>query len=141
MTNLEHLRVLSSIDTESCVLWDRGRAGEYGSAGGTTCHRQVCIWFHGPPPFPRAHAAHSCGTSLCVNPRHIRWATAAQNIADKVTHGRVLAGERHHQAKLTAEQVKAIRSEHLTAREAMTRFGIGRSQAYRILNRESWSAT
>jgi hypothetical protein len=44
-----------------------------------------------------------------VNPNHLRWATARENGADAVKHGTTLKGERHHHAKLTADEVREIR--------------------------------
>lgn len=73
-------------------------------------HRWVCERAHGSAPFPRAVAAHSCGNRPCCNPRHIRWTTQQQNIADKVVHGTEQTGERHGCAKLTEPQVRWVRS-------------------------------
>lgn len=51
--------------------------------------RYVCILKHGEPPDKGMEAAHTCGkgSSGCVNPLHIRWATQEENNADKVLHG------------------------------------------------------
>jgi hypothetical protein len=53
----------------------------------TTASRAICELVHGPPPTPKHQAAHSCGNAWCCNGAHLRWATPAENLADKVRHG------------------------------------------------------
>lgn len=72
-------------------------------------HRYVCEKATGTPPTPSHQAAHNCGNRLCGNPRHLRWATVAENAADKIMHGRHIRGEKHGKAKLTNADVIAIR--------------------------------
>jgi hypothetical protein len=53
-------------------------------------HRYVLTLTAGPPPFPRAVAAHAplvCHNPACVNPRHLRWASQAENAADMKIDG------------------------------------------------------
>ena len=74
-------------------------------------HRFMCEQVNGPPPTPKHIAVHSCGKGRegCVNPRHLRWATCAQNEADKLTHGTCRYGKRHPMVKLTELNVSLIR--------------------------------
>ena len=138
LTNTEHLRQLISSNTDDCVLWDRGRAGRYGAIrGNVRAHRLACSWAHGAPPVG-SHAAHSCGAPLCVNPRHLRWASPAENIADKAAHGTNLKGERHNMAKLTSDQASAVHSAAGSLSTIAATFGISKSQAHRIRTGENW---
>lgn len=53
---------------------------------------------------------HRCDNPLCVNPKHLFLGYQKDNADDKVSKGRQYKGERHHECKLTDEQVKEIRS-------------------------------
>lgn len=56
---------------------------------------------------------HSCDNRKCVNPEHLFLATQAENIADMVAKNRQAKGGRVHGSKLTAEDVRAIRRDHV----------------------------
>lgn len=136
--NLEHLRGLIANETDECITWDRGRAGNYGAlCGAARAHRQVCLWVYGPAP-TGLEAAHSCGQSLCVNPRHLRWATHRSNIADKQAHDTLRSGERHNMAKLSASQVADLRESDGSLATVAALFGISKSQAHRIRTNQNW---
>lgn len=104
--------------------------------------RYACEAVNGPPPTPGHEAAHSCGNGRqgCVNPGHLSWKTPKENSADKIFHGTSGKGEKNPGARLTSEQVLAIRSvrgsepQHVTA----SRFGVSRSNVQHIQTRNSW---
>jgi hypothetical protein len=104
--------------------------------------RLMCEMAHGPAPSPVHEAAHSCGKGheACVNPRHLRWATPAENSADKVAHGTIIAGERHYGAKLTASDVAEIRALKgiVQGRELAARFGVNPSCISKVQNDRAW---
>lgn len=59
--------------------------------------RAMCILAHGLPKEPRMQAIHSCGNGhlSCVNPKHIRWGTQADNSRDARLHlGKHTAADR-----------------------------------------------
>ena len=67
----------------------------------------VVLAFLGPPPFPGAHAAHFDGDKLNNRLSNLRWASPAENEADKRRHGRTrgaLPGERAIQADQSSDQ-------------------------------------
>lgn len=105
-------------DGPECLIWPFARRdGEYGrlyEAGERTqvyAHRVMCELAHGPAPSDLHECAHSCGKGDqgCVSPKHLRWDTIAGNAADRVEHGTENRGERNGQAKLTSEDVRAVR--------------------------------
>jgi hypothetical protein len=102
-------------DKDACLMWPFYRnANGYGEimyhGVRQGAHRLMARLVHGEPPSPQHVAAHWCGHGKqgCVNPHHIRWATEAENTADKVRH-QSIAGERHPRARLTNRAVIAIR--------------------------------
>ena len=106
-------------------------------------HRVVCEKTHGPPPSRGHHAAHSCGNGHlgCVNPRHLRWATPAENSAEMIKHGRSMRGERCASSTLTEDQTVKIyhlaisgEFQHIIAEE----FGISQSAVSRIKLGKRW---
>lgn len=56
-------------------------------------HRLVCIAFHGPQPTPAHEVAHCDGVGLNNAQSNLRWATHAENEADKISHGTSLLGK------------------------------------------------
>lgn len=75
---------------DDCLIWPysrtkRGYGGINFKGEKMEVHRLACIEVHGPPQGERYMAAHSCGNGHlgCCNPKHLRWATPAENGMDK----------------------------------------------------------
>jgi DNA-binding NarL/FixJ family response regulator len=94
----------------------------------------MCILAHGDGD--GLHAAHSCGRRACVNPNHIRWATPAENTADKRIHGTHSIGEQNPMAKLSNAQVCEVRALAANGRkhtEIAKEFGMSNSTISQIV--------
>ena len=59
---------------------------------------------------PGLQALHSCDNAACCNPGHLREGTPADNVADALARGRIRAGERVPNAKLTEARVREARA-------------------------------
>ena len=74
-----------------CWVWQGARQREYGSVGFEgkvrRAHRVSYEMAYGPIP-DGAHVLHSCDNPPCVNPSHLRPGTRADNMRDRVLHGR-----------------------------------------------------
>jgi hypothetical protein len=100
---------------DDCIEWPFTRMSSgYGQVTykgrKSLVHRLVCELTNGPPETPKLDAAHNCGNPRCVNPKHVRWATRTENLADRHAHGTNTIGERHGHSKLTEDDVHAIRT-------------------------------
>ena len=135
-------------ETDTCIIWPYARTPNgYGTMTvnqkTVMAHRFLCEMRSGLPPSKKHQAAHLCGRGHegCVNPRHLRWATAKENARDKIIHGTRVLGEKQRSAKITSSQAIAIYSQrqfggqHKTAK----RFGVSRSIVEKIWSGKSWS--
>lgn len=101
---------------DECLIWpfyrdDKGYAAIVWDGMSRTAARLMCAEAHGKPPQPDMESAHSCGQGHegCIHPGHLRWATKKENGEDKSAHGRSLRGEKSYLAKLTEDQVLAVK--------------------------------
>lgn len=104
-----------SSTVDECFIWpsETGtpKFGVYIGRKMIIACRYICMRTHGAPPTPKHETAHSCGKGHlgCVNPRHLRWATASENQMDRIIHGTDVRGEKHPKVLLTEAEVRAIR--------------------------------
>lgn len=72
-------------------------------------HRYVCERANGTPE-KGMQASHKCGQKLCVNPRHLYWATPKQNMADAISHGTLKGGGRYRQQLFHRQRLEIANS-------------------------------
>lgn len=130
---------------DDCLLWPFSLySGGYGGMNykGHHCavHIIICEIVHGPKPEHGYEVAHGCGNKRCCNPRHLRWATGAENQADRIIHGTTLWGNKHPMAKLTEKDVREIRMlrGYLTQDKIAKMYGIAGSTVSQIQRRRGW---
>lgn len=88
---------------------------------------------------------HSCDNPRCVNPAHLSLGSAKENARQMFERGRSYdrVGEGNPRAKLTARQVKEMRVAYRDGkpmRQLAAFYGIGQTQASRIVRGESWDS-
>lgn len=124
--------------------WWRGRRAK--------AHRLAYELTHGP--IPRAQCVcHTCDVPACVNPAHLWLGTNRQNQDDCTRKGRRPYGTKngsitcpesrprgasHSAARLTAEDVRAIRAATESAGVLTRQYPVSKTQICRIRSGKSW---
>jgi len=103
-------------------------------------HRLVCHAFNGPPP-EGTECGHRNGQRQDNNSANLAWITRSENTLDSIRHGTFHrhgppGGERHSQARLSDQQIAAIRADRvagLSERALAAKYGISRAHAHQIV--------
>ena len=104
-------------------------------------HVLVLLAFKGPKPLKEMQGAHNDGTPANTHISNLRWDTVRGNHADKRKHGTLLVGERNVLAKLTSNDVSAIRrlySEGVLGKDLAARFGVTGANISSIIRNKTW---
>lgn len=100
-------------------------------------HRVAWMLLNGAIP-PGQIIRHTCDNTECVNPAHLAPGTQYDNVVDCVSRLRHTIGERNRHAKLTADDVMAIRRSDKPTRYWVNRFGVHPSTITSIRNGSKW---
>lgn len=87
------------------------------------------------------YVLHSCDNPPCFNPSHLRTGTGIENTAERDAKGRQQRGERHHRARLTEADVRAIRVAYeagATQTALGIQHGVTQRQVSEIVLRRAW---
>ena len=143
---LAWIRGNASHEGDDCLFWPFGKsANGYAQVRldgvDVVASRYMCLFTHGEPPTPDHEAAHRCGNGHlgCVNPRHLRWATRAENMEDMIAHGNSARGSANPASKLTAAEVLAIRDSDQPAHVLAARYKIKPGTVRDIASGRRWS--
>lgn len=82
---------------------------------------------------------HTCDNPPCVEPSHLILGTQADNVADAVERGRTCRGERRANAKLTEDDVRAIRTDKRSQRAIAAEYGVSQPTVGKVIRGEIWS--
>mgnify|MGYP003543178892 FL=1 len=81
---------------------------------------------------------HRCDNPNCVNPAHLFVGTDGDNVRDASAKGRIQRGEKHYAAKLSEEQVLAIRADLRSDRQVALGYEVSSSTVAHIRRDGSW---
>lgn len=104
---------------------------------GEDVHKLVMLAFVGSRP-PDHEIAHYDGDRRNVHLSNLRYATYQQNYEDQVRHGRAQRGEKHYNAKLTSDDVRAIRRSKDTNANLSKKYGVSKTTVYEVRNYLKW---
>lgn len=91
------------------------------------------------PITPGLFVLHSCDRPICVQPAHLSLGTPQKNMDERSERDRNPCGEDSSTAKLTADQVRWIRSQEGMSHKAIAdAIGISRPTVTAIRNRRLW---
>jgi hypothetical protein len=103
-----------------------------------SAHRIVCSAFHGPPPFPGAHACHGDDVRENNHFTNLRWATAKENIKDRTRNGGTRRGAQNGFAKLSERSAREILRASGTFTSIGAKYGVSRVIVARIKSGKAW---
>lgn len=101
-------------------------------------HRLVLHAFKGPCP-EGMEGCHNDGNPAHNHIDNLRWDTHQANILDRIKHGTSNRGERCGTAKLTLEQVRAIRADTRKQQEIADQYGVTNGTVSRIKAGVRWA--
>jgi hypothetical protein len=142
-------RHVAKAGDDECWLWT-GTLNAYGygklnvNGRRTQAHRFSYELAHGPIP-DGLFVLHNCPTGdtrNCVNPAHLWLGSQTDNMADMVMKGRHPRGASCYNAKLTDDQVRAIRRRYIPGVVSQTQlaaeYGVARSLIGLIVSGQIW---
>ncbi len=114
---------------DECWPWDKPHSTGYGRMKWSdgqqhSAQRIAYLLTYGWLPPEVASVCHKCDNPRCCNPRHLWLGTTADNNRDRHEKGRSFRGMGHHSARLTDEQVRAIRATTGPLKTAAQFYGV-----------------
>ena len=135
---------------ESCWEWKRCRQAKgygllrfepMGELSMQKAHRVAYHLTFGPIQKGK-HVLHKCDNPPCCNPYHLYIGTNHDNAQDRKVRGRQQRGKDVYTAKLTKEQVRAIREEYISCQTSCEklakRYPVNPSSIWLVLTYQSW---
>lgn len=145
---LQRLRHYAPVgEPNECWEWTRSLNKGYGviSIGsGKVRGAHIVAWelANGRPLPPGMVVRHTCDNPPCTNPAHLILGTHADNVRDRVEHGKATKGEGNSRAKITDHVVREIRRLYATGgwsqRRLAAHFGISQPNIHVIVTQKGW---
>ena len=131
-------------DINGCWLWTGGKVMGYAVSSIPNPQRQIRLhrWMwereHGPIP-DGLLVCHRCDVRNCANPQHLFLGTNTDNLKDMAAKGRSTHGAKNPAARLTEEQVVAIRATvGLSQLQLAAKFNVSKGAIKHIQKRRTW---
>lgn len=158
LSRAETLVALESLDAErlarvsipepnsGCLLWlgpvNKKGYGLFslrwrGKRRRVKAHRAIWIATRGPVP-DGMMVCHRCDVRSCINPSHLFLGSARDNAQDMARKGRCGRGAGAGRQKITADVVRAIRSDSRPIKEIAAELPISAWQVWAIRERKAW---
>lgn len=101
----------------------------------------VLLAFVGPRPEGQRDSCHKDGDKGNSAKSNLYWGSRADNVADSRAHGTIAAGKRNGSARLTEDDVLAIRRRAIreTGAALATEYQVSPATISNIVNRVNWS--
>ena len=129
-------------DPADCWTWtaytDRDGYGRFSLNGNPRRAHRVSVRLDGRDPTGKV-VRHACDNPSCVNPAHLKVGTQRKNMRDRDRRDRGPRGARNGQAKLSKQEVLAIRKTTRPSRVVAQQYNVSPSQIRAIRSGGSWS--
>lgn len=128
--------------TPGCWVWTaalgkKGYGHFWNGSHPVPAHRMSYELYEGEIP-NGLHVLHRCDNVLCVNPSHLFLGTNLENVIDKIEKDRHPRGSKASTAKLTEEQVMAIRADMRSQRKIAADYGVSHTIIGYIKSNATW---
>ena len=124
-----------------CCVFAGAKSGGYGRVRdhGQTLLAHVVVWEHHNGPVPADGVVmHACDNPACCRIEHLSVGTQIDNLADMVGKKRHARGHRAGGAKLTADQVRAIRADERISPLIAADYGVHERHVRLIKEGKTW---
>ena len=103
------------------------------------CHVLVCLAWHGLPPIDKPFALHRDGDAANFTQGNLYWGDHKDNALDADKHGTLARGEKHGRAKLTEDQVLAIRVSNAPHTHLAAKYGVNERTILSVRKHLTWT--
>ena len=128
-----------------CIEWPYGTSLGYGAIkfeGKVQTAHRLALVLSGVDDHPGMDCCHEpniCHNRRCVNINHLRFATRKENCEDMILDRMTTRGEKSVKAKLTEDEVRAIRKDTRVSRLVAHDYGVTPRHIRKIKQSKTWA--